>query len=69
MVSMSLLRLLARDAVGDRDVEELALADRRDAVIAEPVQRRADGLALRIENRGFKETKTRAFMGTPIIAR
>src|SRR5262245_60779765 len=45
-----LRRLLAGDAIGDCDVEELALADRVDCGIAQTVQRGADGLALWVQH-------------------
>lgn len=56
-----LLRLVARDAVGDRDVEAFALTDIRDIAIAQTVQRGANRLALRIEYGGLEENEDSCF--------
>src|SRR5437867_4884885 len=51
------VRLLAADSGSERDLEELALPHLRDALVAQPVQRRADSLALRIEDSSFQGNK------------
>jgi len=60
-------RLLHRPAGGDADVEVLALRGRRMARITEAVERRANRLALRIEDRGFQRDEYARVMGKPNI--
>src|SRR3954470_21796516 len=53
--------LLACDVVVDVDFEELALAHACDGRITEPVERRADGLALRVEHGGLQGHEDASF--------
>src|ERR1017187_1236799 len=62
------LRLLARGSTGQRDFEELALTHFGDGGEPEAVERRAHGLALRVENGGLRSYEYASFHGTPIIA-
>jgi hypothetical protein len=55
--------LLPRDAVRQRDLEELALADVGDPGVPEAVQRRADRLTLRVEYGGFQRYENASFHG------
>src|SRR5581483_9947497 len=65
-----LLCLVAGDAVGDGDIEILALTDGGDTMIAESVQRGTDGLTLRIKDRGFQRNEDARFhRGISIMAR
>src|ERR1035438_2895795 len=57
------LRLLARDAASERDFEKLALTDFGDPSEPEAVERRADRLALRVEDGGFRSYKYASFHG------
>ena len=58
-----LVGLLPRDAVGERDIEELALPHGRDGGIAETVERRANGLALRVQHSGLQRNEDASFHG------
>lgn len=58
-----LLRLLAGDALGYGDIEELTLAHVGDAVIAESVESRTDRLSLRVEHRAFQRDENASFHG------
>ena len=49
-----LARLLRRDAIGNGDLEELALTHIFDAGVAETLERRANSLALRVKHRGLE---------------
>ena len=69
MVSISRRACSRASAVRQIDIEELALAHCGDAVVAQPVERRAHGLALRIQHRGLEGNKDACFHGrTSIIA-
>ncbi len=57
------LSLLAGDALGQCDVEEFALAHIGDAVIAETVEGRTDGLPLGVEDSGLQRDKDAGFHG------
>ena len=57
------LRLLARDTASERDLEELALADFGDRSEPEAVERRADRLALRVEDGGLGSYEYACFHG------
>src|ERR1017187_1758046 len=57
------LRLLARGSTGQRDFEELALTDFGDGGEPEAVERRAHGLALRVENGGLRSYEYASFHG------
>src|SRR4051794_17626740 len=56
-----LLRLLPSDPVGERDIEELALPHGCDCRVAETVERRADGLALRVQHSGLQRNEDASF--------
>src|ERR1035437_2716082 len=57
------LRLLARGSTGQRDFEELALTHFGDGGEPEAVERRAHGLALRVENGGLRSYEYASFHG------
>src|ERR1035438_9478677 len=57
------LRLLARGAARERDLEELALTDFGDPGEPEAVKRRADRLALRVEDGGLRSYEYASFHG------
>src|ERR1022692_222027 len=57
------LRLLPRDAARERDLEELALTDFGDPSEPEAVERRADRLALRVEDGGLGSYEYACFHG------
>src|ERR1035438_1366654 len=57
------LRLLARGAARERDLEELALTDFGDRSEPEAVERRADRLALRVEDGGLRSDEYASFHG------
>src|ERR1035441_1440167 len=57
------LRLLARDAARESDLEELALTDFGDGSEPETVERRAHRLALRVEDGGLRSYKYACFHG------
>ena len=57
------LRPLARGAAGERDFEKLALTDFGNPSEPEAVERRADRLALRVEDGGFWSYEYACFHG------
>ena len=63
------VRFLARDAIGNGNVEDFALAHIGDSSMAQTAERRADRLALRVENRGFEGYEDACFHRNSIIAR
>ncbi len=60
---------LAGDAIGNGNVEDLALAHIGDGAMAEPAECGADRLALRVEDRGFEGNEDASFHEKTIIAR
>jgi hypothetical protein len=55
------LRLLTRNTVSNRDVETFTLPDIGDSAVAQTIQRRPNGLALRIEYSGLEENEDSCF--------
>src|SRR3982750_4265264 len=58
-----LLRLVARDTLGEPQFEELALPNVRDIRVTEPVESGANGLTLRVEDGGLQHDENTSFHG------